>query len=79
MDYLKGRDNEVLWLMFRGAELVNEFERDGKIVRAYRYMDGENPVLFVESGHFVKVDQPGVCLFEKWFMTDNSHTKWEQV
>lgn len=82
MNHLKGRDIDILWLMFRYAVLVNEFTApDGELWRSYRYADGDKVVNFVHhtKTNLVNVHQPGVCLFEKWFKTNDAKTAWEQV
>ena len=80
MSILEGRDENVLWLMFKAAKLINEFEHEGKHICAYRYVDGKHYVNFVVTdSKYVKVQQPGVCLFDKVFQTNTSKTKWERI
>ena len=82
MSILVGRDENVLWLMFRAAKVVTEFSNaNGDLIVCSRYDDGNNPVYFKENigDHLVQVDQPGECLFTKFFKTNTSLTKWERI
>lgn len=80
MSILNGRDENVLWLMFKAATLINEFEREDNHICAYRYVDGKCYVNFVvTNSNYVEVQQPGVCLFDKVFRTNASKTKWERI
>ena len=82
MSYLEGRDNDVLWLMFKAAKTTTEFANaNGDHIVCSRYDDGKNPVYFKENigNHIVQVDQPGTCLFTKFFKTNTFKTKWERI
>ena len=78
-NYLEGRPADVLWLMFRGA--IGKPSTEAENTDRLCYMDGKDPVWFMhhKDTNRVEVAQPGVCLLDKVFVTNNTKTKWEQV
>ncbi len=82
-NYLVGRPIDKLWLMFTMATLIRTFTRCGETnpIEVYEYSDGEGTVRFVRNtvSNIVDVFQPGVCLFDKIFRTNNTKTLWEQI
>ena len=82
INYLEGRNDNTLWLMFKAANITKEFSNsDGDLIVCSRFENGNNTVYFKEniSDHIVEVNQPGVCLFTKYFKTNTFLTKWERI